>query len=441
VTLRTLCHVMNSTTVQARSERSSTSRLGQMLEPVISARTWLATMHLLAGLPIGIVLVTLVATGVSLGVGLLPLFLVGIPVLIVTFWIASAGARFERGRYALLLGVTITPPAAVADDSWWPRLLRRLRTASTWRQLAYCVLWLPIGAIDFTLAVALWSVALSLIALPVYNPFLPQGGASIGSFVLDSWWLVACACVAGVAILLVTPHLIRALAAVEATIAGALLGAGRPSPLVARVSELERTRARAMDAAATERVRMERDLHDGAQQRLVSLAMELGRAQAKFDTDPAGARELIDRAHAEAKEALVELRDLVRGVHPPVLSDRGLDAAISGLAALSPIPVTVTVDVAQRPSMTIESIAYFVVAESLANIAKHAHAQRASVEVNRAGDTLRVLVRDDGIGGANPQGQGLTGLADRVSGVDGRLTITSPAGGPTTVDVELPCAS
>ena len=131
----------------------------------------------------------------------------------------------------------------------------------------------------------------------------------------------------------------------------------------------------------------------------------------------------------------------MRGVHPPVLSDRGLDAALSGLAVLSPIPVIVTVDVVQRPSMTIESIAYFVVAESLANITKHAHAQHASVDVNRVGDTLRVVVRDDGVGGANPQGQGLTELADRVSGVDGRLTITSPAGGPTTVDVELPCAS
>jgi signal transduction histidine kinase len=196
-----------------------------------------------------------------------------------------------------------------------------------------------------------------------------------------------------------------------------------------------------MDSAAAERVRMERDLHDGAQQRLVSLAMELGRAQAKFDTDPAGTRDLIDHAHAEAKEALVELRDLVRGVHPPVLSDRGLDAALSGLAALSPIPVTVNVNVAHRPSMTVESIAYFVVAESLANVAKHAHAQHASVDVSRTGDTLHVLVRDDGVGGADPRGEGLTGLADRVSGFDGRLTITSPDGGPTTVDVELPCAS
>jgi signal transduction histidine kinase len=434
--------VLNTSTADARIEQPVRSTLiGQLLGPLVSARTWLATMHLIVGLPVGIVLSTLAITGVSLGVGLLPLFLLGIPVLVVTIWIVSTGARFERARYALLLGVTIPPPVGVADDRWWPRFLARLRTASTWKQLAYCFLWLPIGVIDFTLTVVLWSVAVSLVALPTYNAFLPQGGASIGSFVLNTWWLVTCACLAGIVLLLVAPHLIRGLATVEATIAKALLGPGHPSPLVARVSELERTRARAMDAAAVERVRMERDLHDGAQQRLVSLAMELGRAQAKFDTDPAGARELIDRAHAEAKEALVELRDLVRGVHPPVLSDRGLDAALSGLAALSPIPVTVTVDVAQRPSMTIESIAYFVVAESLANITKHAHAQHASVNVSRVGDTLRVLVRDDGIGGANPQGQGLTGLADRVSGVDGHLTITSPDGGPTTVDVELPCAS
>jgi signal transduction histidine kinase len=186
---------------------------------------------------------------------------------------------------------------------------------------------------------------------------------------------------------------------------------------------------------------MERDLHDGAQQRLVSLAMELGRAKAKFDTDPEGARDLIDRAHSEAKEALVELRDLVRGVHPPVLSDRGLDAALSGLAALSPIPVAVTVTITQRPSLTIESIAYFVVAESLANVAKHARAHHAAVDVTRIDDTLHVVVRDDGVGGADPKGKGLTGLADRVAGVDGHLTITSPHGGPTVVEVELPCAS
>jgi signal transduction histidine kinase len=169
--------------------------------------------------------------------------------------------------------------------------------------------------------------------------------------------------------------------------------------------------------------------------------MELGRAKAKFSTDPEGARELIDRAHVEAKEALVELRQLVRGVHPPVLTDRGLDAAVSGLAALSPIPVAVNVDIPVRPSLTIESIAYFVVAESLANVAKHARAQEASVDIRSAAGVLRITVRDDGAGGADPTGGGLSGLADRVAGVDGDLRIDSPPGGPTVIQVELPCAS
>ena len=229
--LRTLWLVINSNAVEAHRELAGrSSAFGQIFRPVISARTWLATMHLLAGLPIGIVLFTLAITGVSLGIGLLPLFLLGIPVLIVTFGIVRAGARFERARYALLLDVTITPPVAMVDERWWPRFLGRLRTASTWKQLAYSILWLPIGIIGFTLTVVIWSAAVSLIALPTYNAFLPQGGASIGSFVLNSWWLVACACVAGIALLLVAPHVIRGLATVEATIARALLGPGRTEP-------------------------------------------------------------------------------------------------------------------------------------------------------------------------------------------------------------------
>jgi len=194
-------------------------------------------------------------------------------------------------------------------------------------------------------------------------------------------------------------------------------------------------------AAEAERLRMERDLHDGAQQRLVSVAMELGRAKARFESDPEGARDLIDRAHTEAKEALVELRQLVRGVHPPVLTDRGLDAAVSGLAALSPIPVAVSVEVPERPSLTIESIAYFVVAESLANVAKHARARHAAVDIRAAAGVLSIRVSDDGVGGADPAGGGLTGLASRVAGVDEKLGIDSPPGGPTVIEVELPCAS
>jgi signal transduction histidine kinase len=167
--------------------------------------------------------------------------------------------------------------------------------------------------------------------------------------------------------------------------------------------------------------------------------MDLGRAKAKFADDPEGAKAIIDQAHADAKEALTELRNLVRGVHPPVLTDRGLDAAISGLAALSPVPVTVHADLDARPTSSVEAIAYFVVAEALTNVAKHARATRAEISIVRRGDVLRVVIRDDGAGGADPRGEGLSGLADRVAGVDGRLFVHSPAGGPTIIEAELPC--
>jgi signal transduction histidine kinase len=170
--------------------------------------------------------------------------------------------------------------------------------------------------------------------------------------------------------------------------------------------------------------------------------MNLGRARSRYADDPEGARALLDEAHSDAKQALAELRDLARGLHPAVLADRGLDAALSGLAARSPVPVTVEVDVAARPDRTVEAIAYFVAAEALTNIAKHARATRASVVVRQLDGRLRLVVTDDGVGGADPAtGTGLRGLADRVSGVDGRLRVDSPPGGPTVLTVELPCAS
>jgi signal transduction histidine kinase len=243
------------------------------------------------------------------------------------------------------------------------------------------------------------------------------------------------------ALLLITPNVIRGLAAMDAAIGRGLLGRWSTGELTERVGELEVTRRRAVDAAEAERRRIERDLHDGAQQRLTSLAMTLGRAQVKLrDSDDAAVRGLIDDAHRDAKEAIVELRDLTRGLHPPVLTDRGLDAALSALAARAPIPVAVSADIGDRPSRTIEAIAYFVVSEALTNIAKHAQATCASVVVRRLNGQLRIDVTDDGRGGAAAsEGSGLAGLADRVRSVDGRLAISSPTGGPTVLTVELPC--
>ena len=197
------------------------------------------------------------------------------------------------------------------------------------------------------------------------------------------------------------PFAIRLVAMLDGQLARLLLGPGRTQQLDAQVAALTDSRSRVVDAVEVERRRIERDLHDGAQQRLVALAMDLGRAREKLDTDPAGAQRLVEDAHHEAKQALVELRDLARGIHPAVLTDRGLDAALSSVAARSPVPVHLTVDVPRRPSPTIEGIAYFVVSEALTNVAKHADATRAAVTVARRGDRLLVEITDDGHGGAD----------------------------------------
>ncbi|HEX8870919.1 MAG TPA: histidine kinase, partial [Lentzea sp.] len=194
-------------------------------------------------------------------------------------------------------------------------------------------------------------------------------------------------------------------------------------------------------AADAERRRIERDLHDGAQQRLVSLALNLGLAKATLDLPPE-AREVIDSAHREAKQAIEELNTLVRGLHPSVLDELGLDAALSGLATRTPHPVRLRADLPHRPPAPVEAVAYFVVSEALTNIAKHTpHRTRADVTVTLLGDILRLVITDDGPGGATPgKGSGLTGLAQRVRSVDGTLRLSSPTGGPTTMTVELPCA-
>ncbi len=208
-----------------------------------------------------------------------------------------------------------------------------------------------------------------------------------------------------------------------------------------RVETLETTRAGAVEEQDAELQRIERNLHDGAQARLVALGMSLGMAEQKFQTDPEGARQLLVEARSGVAEALRELRDLARGVYPPVLSDRGLEAALASLADRSPIQVTVDVAVEDRPGAQVEAAAYFVAAEALANAVKHSGARHVTIGVVRDADTLTVEVRDDGQGGADPSGSGLVGLRRRVEALDGALAVTSPAGGPTVVRAELPCGS
>jgi signal transduction histidine kinase len=411
-----------------------------VLGALVSPRTWLAVIHLLAGLVIGIVSFTVVVTGISLGIALLPVFLVGIAVLVAVIWLAGMFARAERARFAVLLGTEIPgPPPRPDEPTGWRRLNLLFLARSTWLPSVYALVRLPLSVIEAIVVSSVWGIGLALLTLPAYNGALPGGSAHLGSFALNNAAWVALGVATGVALLLGAPPLTRVVAAGDAVVARWLLGPGRRAGMAARIGELETSRARVVDAAETERRRIERDLHDGAQQRLVSLAMELGRARAKFGSDPEAAEAIVGQAHEQAKEALTELRNLVRGVHPPVLSDRGLDAALSGLAALSPVPVTVRVDLAERPPPAVEAIAYFVVAEALTNVAKHAKASRALVTVSRTGDLLNVAISDDGIGGASLAGRGLSGLAARTAGIDGRLLVTSPDGGPTVIEAVLPC--
>jgi signal transduction histidine kinase len=415
-----------------------------LLRDLVSPRTWLAMIHHLAGLIGGLAVFVITVTGLSLGFGLIPLALVGLLILGLTLRVVGGLARVERARFELLVGVRIPawPAASRAGFRWGivPRW-RTLTDRATWQELGYALLRFPVSAAMAMSSLATWTAGLVMLTLPFYNSSLPSGGVAFGDTVLRGTPTMLGSAVGGLLLLLAAPQLTRGLALADAAAARYLLGP--PSNLAARVTELELSRDRVVGAAEAERRRIERDLHDGAQQRLVALAMELGRAKARFADDVDTARLLVDQAHAQAKEALTELRNLVRGVHPPVLTDRGLDAALSGLAALCPVPVDVHVDVPVRPRSTVEAVAYFVVAEALTNVAKHSRASHAKVVVEGHGypGTMTVMISDDGIGGADPHGAGLSGLADRVSGVDGSLTVESPSGGPTIIAVELPCGS
>jgi signal transduction histidine kinase len=390
----------------------------------------------LTDLPVALTSFVFIVTGLSLSFGLLPVFFVGVPVFLLLGVGARLMAAFERKRMRLFLDLEIPELAGR------PRGLRaRLTDRPTWRAMAYQVVQLPLAVVTFSLSVAAWGTSLALISMPAWLHHVPAHRADLWLLTvtdLRTAWLVV---IVGLLVGIVGVGVTFGLTSAEGALARALLGVSA-AQLSQRVEELQGSRARVVDATEAERRRIERDLHDGAQQRLVSLAMNLGRARARYDDDPQAARQLLDEAHGDAKLALVELRDLARGLHPAVLTDRGLDAALSGLAGRSPVPVTLDVNVDPRCSPTIEAIAYFVVSEALANIAKHSGAHGATIVATRINDRLQLTISDDGIGGAAAHaGSGLAGLGDRVGGVDGAFVIDSPVGGPTILRVDLPCES
>ncbi|MCH5672467.1 sensor histidine kinase [Streptomyces gilvus] len=341
----------------------------------------------------------------------------------------------QRWRYAELLAVDI-PRSLPAEGPRLRRALRLLVSAETWRRTAYHTLLGPFLAVAEVLVLAVWGTGVACATIYGWMWAMPAHTDAADVYAVQAAYVTAI----GLLLLAAAPWFAGTVTRAESRAARALLGPSRAQRLERRVTDLSVSRADLADAADAERRRIERDLHDGTQQRLVSLAVTLGLARATLKDLPEEARRIIDEAHREAKEAISELNDLVRGLHPAVLDDRGLDAALSGLAARVPLPVRLHVDLDGRPAPAVESVAYFVVSEALANVTKHARAGRVEVTVRRTGRVVRVEVTDDGVGGADAAaGTGLTGLAGRVRAVDGTFRIDSPVGGPTTLVAELPC--
>ncbi|MFF8931653.1 sensor domain-containing protein [Streptomyces longwoodensis] len=418
---------------------------------LLSSWPWRAVGHLLTGVVLGVVvlagLVGLVAAG-----GLLAVVLVGLPLLGLMVFAGLPVAAVERWRLGWLqkepgpagtdaarVPAHVDPPAP-GLRSW---LGTRLREAATWRELGHVLLtgfllW-PVEALVVTVALV---CPAALVATLLLQATAGEGRElKVLKAVTVTGQAQACALAAlGLVALAAGLYGVGVAAGARAGLTR-LLVLPRAGEAEARVRELARSRVRLLEAFEAERRRIERDLHDGAQQRLVALSMTLGLARLDAPPDGPLAAQLA-RAHAQADAALAELRELIHGIHPQVLADYGLAAAVADAADRSPVPVATEVDLPERLPAAVEAAAYFVVREALANVARHSGARRARVRGAHRHGRLVLEVEDDGHGGADPAaGSGLTGLGDRVSVLDGRLAVTSPPGGPTLVRVEIPCAT
>jgi signal transduction histidine kinase len=416
----------------------------RFLRPLVERRTYLETLDLVLDLGFGILWFTLFTTAIAVGLSLL-ITLVGLPILTATFFLVRGGAWLERLRARTFLGVEIPAPVDhPSGEGLWAKLVAPFRSRTTWKQLFYLWLVQPVQSlVNFTVTVTAWTVPLWALTLPFYAVSHPVAAPEIWSGErLDTWHEVLPVAAAGLVLLPLVPWVIRGLASADAWLARVGLEPSRTEALEDRIDVLRETQARSVDIALADRRQIERDLHDGAQQRLLSLGMNLGMALEKFETEPHEARVLVSDAHQELQRAIAELRNLARGIHPAVLTDRGLDAALSALVSRSPLPVRLDVELNERLPASVEATAYFIVAEALTNAVRHAGASSVDVHVRLVGRRLRIEVADDGHGGAELlPGGGLAGLADRASSIEGSLNLSSPAGGPTVLVAELPCAS
>ncbi|WP_217245502.1 sensor histidine kinase [Streptomyces sp. AC602_WCS936] len=419
---------------------------------LLSAWPWRAVAHLLTGAVTGAVTLVGLVVAVTVG-GVLSVVVVGLPLLVLTALAGLPVARLERLRLRLAddapaPGRPRRQPAATGP---WPWLTTRLREPATWRDLGHALLLATVlWPLDALLVTAALTFPLATAATPLLMATVGDGEEAkvLKLWTVTTWPAAFGVAVLGLLSLIVCAYALGLAAGARAALTRVLLGGPRDADLDARVVELTRSRVRLVDAFEAERRRIERDLHDGAQQRLVALTMTLGLA--RLDAPPGPLADQLAKAHGEAGRALEELRELIHGIHPKVLADHGLAAAVDDAADRSAVPVDVRLELPGRLPQAVEAAAYFVVCEALANVARHSGADRARVAGGHRDGRLHLEIHDDGRGGAEAGteartgtqargGSGLTGLADRVSVLDGRISLSSPPGGPTLLRVEIPC--
>ncbi|MFE7388287.1 sensor histidine kinase [Streptomyces sp. NPDC057582] len=408
---------------------------------LLSSWPWRSAGYLLSGAAAGLVVLFVITLGVLLG-GALTLVVIGLPLFALTALAGIPVGSLERVRLRLM-GRTPAPDPhrRPAEPGLWSWLVFRYREPATWRELGYTLLWAvvlwPLDALALGVCVA---VPLALMSTPAVMQVYGNGEEArvVKQWTVTTWPEAFATAALGLVLLALGCYALGLLAGARAGLARLLI-ADRGDDMGDRVTELTRSRVRLVDAFEAERRRIERDLHDGAQQRIVALTMTLGLA--RLDAPPGPLADQLAKAHQEAGQALAELRELIHGIHPKVLADYGLEAAVSDAADRSVTPVDLELALPGRFPEAVEAAAYFVVCEALANVARHSGASRAEVTGGHAAGRLFLEIRDDGRGGARTggEGTGLTGLADRVSVLDGRLALSSPLGGPTLLRVEIPC--
>jgi signal transduction histidine kinase len=403
--------------------------------------------YLLIGLPVAVAGFVVMVAGMASGVG--GIIVIGPPVLAGTLLAARGFADLERRRIAPVLRTRINRPvyrSAPAGAGRLRRMLNPVTDGRSWLDALHAFLVFPVSVPAFVVTVVWWCAGVGGVTYPAYDWALPHPpeshelpeilGLGRSAAVREQLYFVL-----GVVFLVTLPLVVRGCALARASLGRVLLSdvAGLRERLEAETATAQARTAAAVSAEASALRRLERDIHDGPQQRLVRLAMDLGRARQHLETDPEVARQAVTEALTQARETLDELRALSRGIAPPILADRGLAAAAAALAGRCTVPVDLAAPDIGRLDPAVENSAYFVIAESLTNVAKHSHATECRVRLDRLGDRLLVSISDDGIGGAHlAKGHGLTGLADRAQAIGGTLAVHSPVGGPTTITAELP---